>query len=75
MTWLLGIWPADRSINFNAPLLDGYELLRVLFVCEQPFIDKVMVELKAAGWADEVIRHRIAPVPLEYVTDAKFIQR
>jgi hypothetical protein len=34
-----------------------------------------MVELKAAGWADDVIRHRIAAVPLEYVTDAKFIQR
>ena len=75
MTWLLGIWPADRSMSFNAPLLDGYELLRVLFVCEQPFIDRVMVELKAAGWPDEVIKHRIAAVPLEYVTEAKFIQR
>ena len=34
-----------------------------------------MVELKAAGWPDEAIRHRIAAVPLEYVTEAKFIQR
>lgn len=75
MTWLLGIWPTDRSYYSNAPLMDGYEMLRVLFVCEQPFIDRVMVDLKAAGWPDDLIRHRIAAVPLEYVTEAKFIQR
>ncbi len=75
MTWLLAIWPADRNIYCNAPLLDGYEMLRVLFVCEQSFIDRVVVELKAAGWSDEIIRHRIVAVTLGYVTEAKFIQR
>lgn len=75
MKWLLAIWPTDRNVYCNAPLVDGYELLRVLFVCEQPFIDRVMVELKAAGWSDDVIRHRIATVSVDYVTDVKFIQR
>lgn len=73
--WIKDCWPVGRNAFSAAPLNDNFQLLRILFVCEQPFIDRVKAELKVAGWSEELISHRIHAVPLEYVTEAKFIQR
>ena len=73
ITWLTSSWTTLNGYR-NAPLKDDYELLRVLLVCDKSFVQRVISDLKLAGWDDDLIKHRIQAVPLDYVSEAKFIQ-
>ena len=75
MDFLFLAWPNNKPLYNTAPMTVKDEMLRVCFICEQPFIDRVFTDLRLAGWDENLIRHRIHAVALPYVTESKFIQR
>ena len=75
MDFLFVAWPKNKHLYNTAPMTAQAEMLRVCFICEQPFIDRVLNDLRIAGWDENLIRHRIHYIALPYVTESKFIQR
>lgn len=75
INWLTNLWPKTRHAYNPAPLSAGYELLRIMFVCDAAFIRRLKADLEKAGWDNDLICHRIQSIPVGYVTDTKFIQR
>lgn len=73
LTWLKGLWPVGRHLTQPAELPDGHRLVKVVFVCDGAFIDRLTVDLKKLGWSDELVAKRISPTRLLYVTESKFL--
>lgn len=73
LAWLDALWPEPRRISEPAALPGDTRLMKVLFVCDSAFIDRLMTDLRQRGWTDEVIASRILAHRLLYVTEARFI--
>lgn len=73
LTWLKTVWAPVRGSDNPAPLPEGHRLQKVVFVANNPFIERVCADLRNAGWSDSLIDRRISSVQLLYVTEAKFI--
>lgn len=72
LKWLLQLWPANSQ---SAALPNGYLLRKVVFVCENAFIDQLMADLRQHGWSDSQLASRIMTHRLLYVTEAKLLIR
>ncbi|CAN1510069.1 hypothetical protein MCEKH45_00772 [Methylophilaceae bacterium] len=75
MDFLNAAWPKNKPLYNTAPMTAQEEMLRVCFICEQHFIDRVLNDLKLAGWDENLTRHRIHYIALPHVSESKFIQR
>lgn len=73
MAWLAGLWPAGLHTSVQAGLPDGHQLMKVLFICDSAFIDRLATDLGKIGWSEMQIKQRISPTRLLYVSDAKFL--
>lgn len=72
-SFLKTLWPPGQHVSALAELPDGHQLMKIVFICDGAFIDRVTADLKRAGWTEEQLRHRISPTRLLYVTEAKFL--
>ncbi|WP_324780543.1 replication-relaxation family protein [Thiobacillus sedimenti] len=66
LDWLKRIWTGNGNIWQPAPLTDGVELARVVFICTPTFASRLKEDLKHLGWSDELIDHRVSFESLLY---------
>jgi hypothetical protein len=72
-SFVLGLWPAGLHASIPAALPDGHLLVKVLFICDGAFIDRLTVDLRKAGWTEEHVAGRLTPTRLLYVSEARFL--
>lgn len=75
MDFLKASWPPGKNIWTTSQMSQAEKMLRVCFICEPYFIEKVLADLKQTGWQNDIVKHRIASVALPYITEARFIVR
>lgn len=75
MTWLKGLWPIGQNAPAPATLPEGHQLMKVVFVCDSAFINRLVDDLQKFGWTDAQIKQRILPTRLLYVSEVKFLMK
>ena len=73
LAWLKGLWQTGSHAMALAELPDGHILMKVQFVCDGAFIDRLEADLQKIGWSETQIKHRISQMRLLYVSQAKFL--
>ncbi|MFH1495665.1 MAG: replication-relaxation family protein [Pseudomonadota bacterium] len=73
LAWLMMMWSSSQRPGDPANLPGGYILEKVLFVCENAFVERLITDLRKAGLSDVEIEQRIVGVRLLYVSEAKFL--
>jgi hypothetical protein len=73
LNWLDALWPPHARSDEPAPLPGGQELVKVVFIANRTFGERLAHELRRKRWTEEQISNRILHVPLLYVTEAKFL--
>jgi hypothetical protein len=62
-----------RYKSGKAQLPEDHMIEKVLFVCNTGFIERLMTDLKTAGWTENMLTERISAHRLLYVTAGKFL--
>lgn len=75
MTWLKGLWPVGQNAPSPATLTDGHQLMKVVFVCDRAFVDRLVADMQKIGWTEMLTKQRISPTRLLYVSEAKFLMK
>ncbi|MBU2642552.1 MAG: replication-relaxation family protein [Gammaproteobacteria bacterium] len=73
VTWLKTMWPPDRGADEPAELPGGHKLHKVLFLANAAFIERLIRDMREAGWTEKMIANRIQATKSLYVTEDKFL--
>lgn len=73
LEWIAGRWVSGRNIWLPAPMTEELELAQVVFLADRAFAERLTRDLKALGWSDEMISHRIKFKLSLYISEAKYI--
>lgn len=72
LSWLTELWSTCR-LDDPATIQDGLLLKKVIFVADNPFINRLFNDLKKLGWTEAMIASRIYPVRCLYTTETRFL--